>query len=654
MKKAPFLSLTFALCLGVIVSNILKINFLINISLFLFLIFTYFIVEKKIEHHLKSRTQSIILISLFFCLGLVRYSISLPENYSSSLTNLYLKNDVLLGQINSLTYSKSDYAKTEFQVKKIIRFQDTLAVDGKIVLFIKDEERKLKEFDVCLVSTELNQIKNKNNPGEFDAELFWKHKGIEFIAFANEDNYYKIGTAEADFFHYFTRMRNYFSGILDKNLTGEELAIAKGLILGDRSSIDSEITAKFGNTGAMHVLAVSGLHVGILVQILTLILSLFKRWISKNQSVIIALLIVWIYSAMTGFSASVARSAVMFTILAGSGIFNKSSNNFNVLAFSALIILMWNPHFLFDIGFQLSYLAMFGIFMFYTPLSKVLYIKNKVLKAAYDGTMVGISAQILTVPLTLYYFHQFPNYFIITNLGLMVFSFLILALGVALFSLHWIPFVGSSIAYLLAFSLYVMLLIIDFIDSLPGAVSTGFVLNTSLVILLFATIIYFFFSLKNEKIKQVQISLLSAVILCISIVYLRHNQLVTEKVFFLNADETSFIVKSENKNFVFFANKKGERKKIEFTAKSFEKMYPGNLHYFEISNKKETHLKSKKLNVDIVRQKGGYEININSKKYFLVTSLANTSQIKRKIYANKFNVANSNYQLRKGALVFDL
>jgi hypothetical protein len=125
-------------------------------------------------------------------------------------------------------------------------------------------------------------------------------------------------------------------------------------------------------------------------------------------------------------------------------------------------------------------------------------------------------------------------------------------------------------------------------------------------------------------------------------------------VFFLNADETSFIVKSENKNFVFFANKKGERKKIEFTAKSFEKMYPGNLHYFEISSKKETHLKSKNLNVDIVRQKGGYEININSKKYFLVTSLANTSQIKRKIYANKFTVPNSNYQLRKGALVFDL
>jgi competence protein ComEC len=297
---------------------------------------------------------------------------------------------------------------------------------------------------------------------------------------------------------------------------------------------------------------------------------------------------------------------------------------------------------------------MFGIFMFYKPLSTFLFIKNKILKAAYDGTMVGIAAQILTVPLTLYYFHQFPNYFIITNLGLMVFSFLILALGVALFSLNWIPFVGSSIAYLLTFSLYVMLLIIDFIDSLPGAVSAGFVLNTTLVILLFATILYFFISLKTEKIKQIRISLLAAFMLSISIVYLRYNQLVTEKVFFLNADETSFIVKSEDKNFVFFANKKGERKKIEFTAKSFEKMYPGNLHYFEISNKKETHVRSKKLNIDIIRQKGGYEISINESKYFLVISLANTSQIKRKIYANKFNVPNSNYQLRKGALAFDL
>ena len=190
---------------------------------------------------------------------------------------------------------------------------------------------------------------------------------------------------------------------------------------------------------------------------LTMFLMLFKKWISKNQIIIIALVIVWIYSLMTGLSASVVRSAVMFTLLVGSGLLNRSYNNFNVLAFSAFLILMWNPHFLYDIGFQLSYLAMFGIFMFYKPLGKLIYFKNKIIRLAYEGTMVGIAAQILTVPLTLYYFHQFPNYFIITNLGLMIFSFLILALGIALFSFNWLAFLAKFFAYILFVSLFVHL-----------------------------------------------------------------------------------------------------------------------------------------------------------------------------------------------------
>jgi competence protein ComEC len=610
-----------------------------------------------VKKNFNSSAPQLLSISLIFAVflsGMSRFSILTPENQSYSIKNNYLKGDLLLGKINSITTTKGAYSKCEFEVKNLIRFQDTIKVRGKIILFLKDQNDALKEFDVCLVSTDLIEIKNKNNPGEFDAELFWNHKSIDFLAFANEESYYKIGESEEDFFHFFTRLRNYFSLILEGNLSGDELAVAKALILGDRSSLDSEITSKFGNTGAMHVLAVSGLHVGILVQILTLFLGLLKKWISKNQSIIIALVLVWIYASMTGLSASVVRSAIMFSLLSGSGLFNKSYNNYNVLAFSAFLILMWNPHFLFDIGFQLSYLAMLGIFMFHKPLSNTIIFRNKILKLAYDGTMVGIAAQIMTVPLTLYYFHQFPNYFIITNLGLMIFSFLILAFGIVLFSLNWIPLMNTGIAYLLYFSIFSMLFIIDSIDKIPNAVSQGFNLHISSVFTLFLGILLFFYSLKNEKIKLLKMSLFSVLLISSSIVFVRFKQINTEKIFFLNTDDVTFVVKHEDKNFVFFANKNNETKKAKFIAKSFEKVYPGKLHYFEISNKKETHINSKKLQIEIIRQKGGYEITINSKKYFYVTSFSNESNLKTKIIASRLEDSKAKYQLKSGAIIFDL
>ena len=654
MKQAPFLWLTISFCLGITLANSLSINPLIIFSaLVLALLIYFFLIKNKLSKR-STKSFSYTLIFIIFLLGLLRYSISTPENYKHSLKNNYLKNDLILGEILSLTPTQGQFIKAEFAVKKLIRFQDTISVNSKIVLFLKDELKKLKEFDVCLVSTDLLEIKNKNNPGEFDSELFWKHREIEFLAFADEESYQIIGKSEANFSHIFLKWRNYFAGILDKHLTGNELGVAKALILGDRSSLDSEITAKFGNTGAMHVLAVSGLHVGILVQILTLFLTLFKKWISKNQIIIIALVIVWIYSLMTGLSASVVRSAVMFTLLVGSGLLNRSYNNFNVLAFSAFLILMWNPHFLYDIGFQLSYLAMFGIFMFYKPLGKLIYFKNKIIRLAYEGTMVGIAAQILTVPLTLYYFHQFPNYFIITNLGLMIFSFLILALGIALFSFNWLAFLAKFFAYILFVSLFVMLMIIEFIDSLPGAVAAGFVLNSLLVILLFATIFVFYYALQKQKMKLLKISLIFSVILIISMVFTRFNQLDAEKVCFLQADDATFIIKHEDKNLVFYANKEKNPKKAIFISKSFGNIYPGKLSYFEISQKKETHLSSKNLIVNIVREKGGYEIKINEKKYFYATSLNNFSTTKNKILATRLEEKNAKFQLKNGAVMFDL
>lgn len=654
MKQTPFIWLTLALIVGIALGNRFNFHLLFLLLTFVLLLCFYLLLEKKVKSVRGVSLKSWVLLVLITSFGCLLHSITKPENNSESLAANYLPQDKLVCVIETLSQTQGGFNKCEVSVSYLIRLGDTIPIRDRAVLFLKATDQTLEEYDVCYLNVPLQKIENKNNPGEFDGQFFWNHRSIYYLGFANPDAYTVIGKQSKPWTYIFIRMRNFFSSLLDNSLEGNELGVAKALILGDRSSLDSEITGKFGNTGAMHILAVSGLHVGILVQILTLILGLFSRWISKNQAIILAIILIWIYSLMTGFSASVARSAVMFTLLSGSGLLGRNYNNFNVLAFSAFVILIWNSHFLYDIGFQLSYLAMFGIFMFYKPLSRIWVPGNRWVKLAFEGTMVGIAAQIMTLPLTLYYFHQFPNYFIITNLGLMVFSFLILALGLALFAFQFWALATKFVAILLMFSLFVMLFIIDFIDGLPGAVSYGFVPDMWMVVMLFVVSILCYAALQYGHWLSLKISLLGASALLLVLVYDRYEQLSCRQICFFNTEEVSFSVKWNQQTHVFYASRKKEKKKIDFLAKAYQKVFPGSLNFYEIGSKKSSHLRVGKKRVDIVRKKGGYSIAVNKNLFFLATSFENAAEKEQIIYAPWLNAAIHPNQLARGAVRFPL
>lgn len=622
LQFMPFLWLFFSMASGIIAADLLNPDLYLCWSLF-FAVFLGCVGLQLIRLQMDSvvrKIQFVFPLLLFFLFGQLLYQSRAPESDPHAVENVYLPGDRMLAEIVAISKTSGAFKKCEVEVRKLVRYKDSVPTRGRILVFLEDPENKLKRKDICFVQTDLEIIGNNRNPGEFDSQQFWKHKSIRRNAFVSEGGFVVVGRSDWEMMDWFVGLREMFSEILDKYLTGDENAVAKGLILGDRSSIDSEITRKFGNTGAMHVLAVSGLHVAILVQILTAFFGLFSRWISKNQALILALAIVWIYSALTGLSASVVRSAVMFSVLAGSTLLGKNYNGFNSLALSAVLILAWNPHFLYDIGFQLSYLAMVGIFLFSKPLSVLFYTRFKWIQLAWEGTMVGIAAQIMTVPLTLYYFHQFPNYFILTNLGLMVFSFLVLALGIALFVTVWINPVAKFVALLLTFSMFLMLWIIDFVDALPGAVSNGFVLEVWEVVLLFVLIIAFYAFFVRRKIKP----LIAVLTVCIGwigfMVHNRFERMQASQVCFFQAKEPTFIVKRGAQSFCFFGNRAGNRKKATYLAESYQKVLPGTLHYFEISNKKHTSIQFENDSIEIDRVKGGYAIQVFGADYFYATS----------------------------------
>lgn len=547
----------------------------------IFFVVIFFLFKKSI----KNSIQSFMFLFLFFFCGYFLNSLQLNNlGYHTELTH---RNTKFLGEIEECNYSTSGYAKVLLKVNSTVIKNKWKSLETKLFLIINDPFQTINPGDSFVVFTQLEKIKTDEIPGAFDAKTYWNRRGVQYMGFVQKDNFNKIG---AESFLNLTRVVTIFRGkllsALENDLSGQAAALAKGFLLGDRSDIDSQMLSKFSSTGAMHILAVSGLHIGILVQLLTKCLSLFSRFISKYQAVIFALILVWIYAVLTGLSASVVRSVVMFTILSLSTLTGRRYIDVNSLFFSAILILLWNPSFLFDVGFQLSYSALFGIFTIYPELVKLITLKNKWLMLAFEGTMVGIAAQITTLPLTLYYFHQFPNYFILTNLALMAFSFVILLVGCILFVFYWVVPIKILLSYILQKVFLFMIFIVTKISEFPYAVASGFELNWIQVLglyLVITALIYFYVTKNNRLINGM---LLIALLQLGGLIYSRYKNITNENLFLIPGNQPLSIVRHNSINYFIYERKTEGTipNKVKKIAQNFSNIYPGKTEFYNLHN----------------------------------------------------------------------
>lgn len=436
--------------------------------------------------------------------------------------------------------------------------------------------------DVLEVKTEVIRIENKGNPGEFDLKTYWKTKGLYGMFFMESKDFHVVRTLECSYLTQSIRIAQQLClDILSKHLTGQELGIAQALILGDKSMLDNEIRSAFTATGSMHILAVSGLHIGLILQLLLTLIKLGAKWVNRSTAILFVILLLWFYALMTGFSPSVIRAVFMFSVLTLTQMKGLQTSSINSLFFTAFIIVLWKPMYLFDIGFQLSYLAMLGIFLFYSKIANIWKPRNKILYYLWEGTAIGFAAQVATTPLTLYYFHQFPNFFAIANLGLMGLSSIVLGAGIFILVTHKIPLLGKLNGIILLYAVYWMFRLIQWIETWPGALVYGFELEIFFIpLLLFNASIL----LLGEH-KKHYWTINGLHFLCI-LGWISHQR-------FINASSTHFCILNENKLTLIL--KKGERswcfydsenpQKIEFSAMNYQKLYPSNMRYISIRNK---------------------------------------------------------------------
>lgn len=370
---------------------------------------------------------------------------------------------------------------------------DCKSVKGKVLLYFQPSAsvEALQYGDLMFVHVTLSRIMPPNNPDAFDNQCYMRRRGIYYTGFVREGAWERFGSAPANRLKCVAqKARNRMTDIyITAGMSGDELDILKAILLGDDDTLDPELKTSYASAGVSHILCVSGMHVGVIFMIINFLLKpldMFRT--SRIIKTILVMLVIWLYANITGLAPSVTRSATMFTFVALGQLLRRNTNVFHSLFASMFILLVINPLLLFEVGFQLSYLAVAGIVLFQPKLAAFYQCRTRVGKYFWELLTVSVAAQLGTSPISIYYFAQFPNYFILSNLSVIALSFVVIVTGVTLLPVSLIPVFTKHLSWILTWEIRIMNRIIVFIEHLPHSVTENIDYHIVQVILLYGII----------------------------------------------------------------------------------------------------------------------------------------------------------------------
>ena len=463
-KAAPFIRLLLPFIAGTILQWYLQPPLYFILTSFLtFCIAFLFFYRLPLELRYKYAWLQGVFLNLFIlsCALIITWKQDIRHT-KNWFGHFYNDKAVLVVKINEPLIEKTNSYKADGIVENIISDGTTYNTTGKLLLYFKksDTSKSLKYGNKILVNANLQKIKNSGNPGAFNYERYAAFQQLFYNVYLKNTDFVSLKQSNTNWFYSFVfstqayilnAVKTYLPD--DKNVVG----IAEALLIGYKEDLDKDLVQAYSNTGVVHVIAISGLHLGLIYVMLLWVFSrlpVIKR--SKITRVILILGCLWLFAILTGASASVLRSAVMFTcILLGKNFF-KQASVYNSLAASAFLLLCYNPYFLWDVGFQLSYFAVFGIVWLQQPIYRFFYVKNKWLNKIWEMMSVTLAAQVLTFPICIYYFHQFPNMFILTNLLVVPLSTLTLFAEIFLVVTSGIPIVPVYIGKIIYWLVWLM------------------------------------------------------------------------------------------------------------------------------------------------------------------------------------------------------
>jgi len=445
--EVPFVRLLIPMVLGIISGRFLAQSFPIvwgvEFCLFILCVFLFLLLGYKRFSLFKRAWIFGLIIHAFLYILCFSLTIYRSERFDPFRYNL-LKADHLLVRVQNEPRMANGNFRFEGEVIGVFNKQILRNSSGKILISLEaDSSRKyVPDYgDILLIPAVYHALEPPYNPGEFDYKLFMENRQIYFQSYVKRNQFRVLkSNAGNPVISFALSLRKKLINKYNSYLPDRDAAaLASTLILGYRADLNRDVIEAYSNTGTMHVLSVSGMHVGIVF----LVLSVLLKPMDKSKALVLIRILfiitaIWFYSLVSGFSSPVCRAALMISFMVIGKALKRNQNSYNLIAISAFFLLLYYPYYLFDVGFQLSYLAVCGLVYFHPKFYHSLYFKDKFIDYAWSYCALSLAAQLATFPLSLYYFHQFPLYFLLSNLLILLPVTIIMYAGILLLA---IPFI---------------------------------------------------------------------------------------------------------------------------------------------------------------------------------------------------------------------
>ena len=458
IHKIPFLRLLLPYILGVGVSLMLNLNSLSTLCLISVITISYglFYIGFKLVN--KKVVLMLMADLLLFCLGFVFTYNSQIKNDTAFFKN-YLEKDTLfyIAELSDLPVQKERSVKLSLNVLKVNIDTGYVPVKGAVIAYLQKNNavKQPRIGQVFLIKSALQEVREPMNPNEFNFKNYLANKNIYHTTFIDNNSIKELYVNKAFSIQRFGLgiKQSIVDRLKESGLSRDAYTICSALITGFDDEIDKKVIEEFSHSGTLHVLSVSGLHVGLIYLVLNFLFLQIDR--NKRHPLIhfvFITLCLWFFATITGFSAPVLRSVIMFNLLGIGKLFfrNKPDNQLNILFVSAFILLLADPLLIRDVGFLLSYTAMFGILYFYPKWVGLVETKNKIVSYIWQSIVVSLAATLTTLPITLFVFHQFPIWFALANLIIVPLSFVLLILSfISLFKIGFVSVLINALTSLL-------------------------------------------------------------------------------------------------------------------------------------------------------------------------------------------------------------
>ncbi|WP_144802441.1 ComEC/Rec2 family competence protein [Maribacter sp. MAR_2009_72] len=431
MKLLAFIPirLTLLLILGILIGSVLPVDtwYLLLSTLLFFLFLTLIFVFQKRSHSvLFGVIASVTVINL----GMFCFSAAQPINHQDHYSNIINEERAIWTLKIKESLKPNLYSTRYFALVTKI---DQQPASGTILLTLPQDSLILNVDDEIQVFSKPYPISPSLNPHQFDYKNYLKTLGVYDQLSIKNNQFIRITNPKKTLTGIASRIRSHIISQLQKEHFGaDELGVIQALLLGQRDNISEETYSNYQKAGAVHILAVSGLHIGILLLLIQFIFRPLRN-LPHGRTVILisSVVFLWIFAFIAGLSASIVRATTMFSFVAYALYLNRPSNTFNILALSILFILLFiDPNLIFQVGFQMSYAAVFSILWIFPMLRDVWFPKNRAIRYFWQLLCVSIAAQLGVLPISLFYFHQFPGLFFISNLIIVPALGLILGTGI--------------------------------------------------------------------------------------------------------------------------------------------------------------------------------------------------------------------------------